>query len=44
MTAAHRFEDRLLEQLRHVVVEHPAPDVVTHRRPAQGGYAGACGG
>lgn len=33
MTAAHRFEDRLLEQLRHVVVEHPAPDVVTHRRP-----------
>jgi hypothetical protein len=31
MTAPDRFEDRLLEQLRHVVLARPAPDVATHR-------------
>jgi hypothetical protein len=33
MTASNRFEDRLLEQLLHVVAERPAPDVIAHRAP-----------
>jgi hypothetical protein len=32
MTASNRFEDRLLDQLRQVVAERPAPEPVTHRR------------
>jgi len=32
MTASGRFEDRLLEQLRQVVGEHPAPEPTTRRR------------
>jgi hypothetical protein len=33
MTTSHRFEDRLLEQLLHVVAERPEPTAVLHRRP-----------
>jgi hypothetical protein len=32
MTASHRFEDRLLEQLLDVVAERPEPAAVLHRR------------
>jgi hypothetical protein len=33
MTASDRFEDRLLEQLRHVVATRPAPAAQAPRRP-----------
>ena len=33
MTTANRFEDRLLDQLQEIVAAHPAPTVVTRRRP-----------
>ena len=33
MTASPRFEDRLLEQLRQVVADHPVPHVAATRRP-----------
>jgi hypothetical protein len=35
MTTSDRFEDRLLEQLRRVVAERPAPDVMAHRAPSR---------
>jgi hypothetical protein len=33
MTASNRFEDRLLDQLRHIVAERPAPLIAAGRRP-----------
>ncbi len=33
MTTSDRFEDRLLQQLRHVVAERPAPARTADRRP-----------
>jgi hypothetical protein len=33
MTTAHRFEDRLLDQLQEIVAARPAPAVATRRRP-----------